>query len=224
VGKGLTPLNCRRLAVMTILPMLTYGASVLVPTVRALKRLETTWRSVLRWVTNCFRSTPLAVLQAEVSFPPLALYIPSLRLRYAARIQAASSAYNPVTARTPETFYTFSNYREVSDHHLLHGRPNPSVNWNSNRRCVARLPIDDLCNALLTNSPTFSHEPNTIHPGLGLAIKKDILQLWQNSPLPDYYTFEINTRPHPHLSLDRFIAGLLCQMRTHKSYLAAHPS
>ncbi|KAH0609026.1 uncharacterized protein H6S33_001254 [Morchella sextelata] len=115
VGKVLKPLNYRRLAVMAILIMLTYGASVFVPT-----------------VTNCFRSTPLAVLQAEASFAPLALYILSLLLQYAARIQAASSAYNPVTARIPVTFYTFSNYREPSHRHLLHIKPNPPVNWNSN--------------------------------------------------------------------------------------------
>lgn len=223
-GKGLTPLNCRRLAVMAILPMLTYGASVLVPSARALKRLETVWHSVLRWVTNCFRSTPLIILQAEASFPPLSLYIPSLRLRYAARIQAASPTHNPVTARTPPTFHTIHPYRAISHRHLLGGKPNPPVNWNSNRKGVARLPIDELCNALLTNSPTFAQNPTTINPTLGLSIKKDTLQLWKSNPLPHYYTFPISTRPHLHLALDRFIAGRICQMRAHKSYLAGHTS
>ena len=43
-------------------------------------------------------------------------------------------------------------------------------------------------------------------------------------PPPDYYTYPSRLDPHPFMGLDKFIAGRLHQMRTHKSYLAAHPS
>ena len=45
-----------------------------------------------------------------------------------------------------------------------------------------------------------------------------------STPPPDYYTFPCRLNPHPVMGLDKFIAGRLPQMRTHNSYLAAHPS
>ena len=41
-------------------------------------------------------------------------------------------------------------------------------------------------------------------------------------PLPAYYPFEPPCGPHPFMALPKFLAGRIHQMRSGKSYLAAH--
>lgn len=56
-GKGLPPFLARRLVVGVILPVLTYGADLLVPSTHMLTSLTTFWNRVLRWIANCFYLT-----------------------------------------------------------------------------------------------------------------------------------------------------------------------
>ena len=43
-------------------------------------------------------------------------------------------------------------------------------------------------------------------------------------PLLDYYPYPLLHSPHPFMGLGKFMAGRIHQMRSQKSYLAAHPS
>ena len=46
---------------------------------------------------------------------------------------------------------------------------------------------------------------------------------WKESrPPPDYYTYHLSLSPHSFMGLPKFLAGRLHQMRSGKSYLAAH--
>ena len=64
-GKGLSPHLCHRLAYCVMFPILSYGANLFIPTKGLLNKMEVHWRHVQRWVTNCFRSTPVPILAAD---------------------------------------------------------------------------------------------------------------------------------------------------------------
>ena len=50
-----------------------------------------------------------------------------------------------------------------------------------------------------------------------------LLADWRESrPTPDYYTYQLSLLPHNFMGLPKFLAGRLHQMRSSKSYLAAH--
>ena len=74
-GKGLTPYQCRRLAKAILLPTMLYGAEVFQPQATILSKMETMWRRVQRWITNCFRVTEIKALSAEACLMPIELYI-----------------------------------------------------------------------------------------------------------------------------------------------------
>jgi len=54
--------------------------------------------------------------------------------------------------------------------------------------------------------------------------KQLLLSDWSDAPAPPYYPYPPSTRPHPFMGLGKFVAGRIHQMRSGKSYLAAHPS
>ena len=52
-----------------------------------------------------------------------------------------------------------------------------------------------------------------------------LLQDWaKEDPTPLYYEYPPSLTPHPFMGLGKFVAGRIHQMRSAKSYLAAHPS
>ena len=53
-GAGHPPYLCHRLATSLIAPILLYGADLFTPSVGTTTRLDTFWRKVHRWTTNCF--------------------------------------------------------------------------------------------------------------------------------------------------------------------------
>jgi len=59
---------------------------------------------------------------------------------------------------------------------------------------------------------------------LKLRAKQLLLSDWSATPAPHYYPYPASTRPHPFMGLGKFVAGRIHQMRSGKSYLAAHPS
>lgn len=222
-GKGFTPANARKLATMAILPILTYGASALPPSAQALGKMTTVWSKVIRWVTNCFRTSNIHVLTAELAFPAIGPYTRSLHLRHAIRCSLASPAYNPVAARMPETFPMLSPYRAQSHRQLLNSvaRPSKPREWNdTNKNRRLPLPIDALAHLA---HPTVRRKLN--QRALREAIRYLLLSEWkQHDTLPDYYKFELQATPHLFMQMDKFIAGRIHQFRSHQSYLAGHPS
>ena len=75
-GSGLSPHLAHRLAISMLLPTLLYGANMMVRSRGMLTKMDVYWRQVQRWVSNCFRSTPIPVLAAEASIPPLLAIVP----------------------------------------------------------------------------------------------------------------------------------------------------
>jgi len=59
---------------------------------------------------------------------------------------------------------------------------------------------------------------------LKLRAKQLLLSDWCATPAPLYYPYPPSTRPHPFMGQGKFVAGRIHQMRSGKSYLAAHPS
>ena len=52
-----------------------------------------------------------------------------------------------------------------------------------------------------------------------------LVQDWiTDDPTPPYYEYPPSLSPHPFMGLGKFVAGRIHQMRSGKSYLAAHPS
>lgn len=188
---------------MVILPMLTYGASILPPSSKYISTLQKTWNSVLQWVTNCFRSTPSIILSAEVCFSPLALYMQSLHLQFVASIAHVSPASNPVTTRFPSSFTAISPFRVQSNCALLHGCPDLPKPWNSKfKRSVPLLPIDQVLNLLVP----FLDKDFQIYLNAKEAHSLLIKQ-WKDTPLPPYYTFTLLVKLDLFMNFDRFIAG-----------------
>ena len=96
---GLAPYMNPRLASGLILPILTYGADLLVPNSAMLNKMTVLWNRVLRWVTNCFLSTPVCVLPCEACLPPLDLLLPHKRRMAAFRMACSSPFINPAPAK-----------------------------------------------------------------------------------------------------------------------------
>ncbi|KAH0611643.1 uncharacterized protein H6S33_010908 [Morchella sextelata] len=219
-GKGLSPANCRKVALLAIRPMLTYGANVFTPT-SALREMNTFWNAVLRWTTGCFRATNNRVLSAEAKAPPLILYLHFLKCKFAIRILRASPLANPVTGRTDPHFPTTLRDRTFSHTALLRGRPNPPKKWNSRaKKGVAHTPIEHLCSLLLPLIEEGVDQGKMAH-----RAKQQLLDNWcTHFPTPTYYTYRLDTSPLPFTHLHKFIATRIHQIRSGKSYLRAQQS
>jgi len=61
------------------------------------------------------------------------------------------------------------------------------------------------------------------YPRLKLRAKQ-LLSDWSSTPAPPSYPYPPSMRPHPFMGLGKFVAGRIHQMRSGKSYLAAHHS
>ena len=121
-GMGLASYMNRRLALALILPILTYGPDLLVPNSAILSKMTVLWNRVLRWVTNCFLSTPVSVLPCKACLPPLDLLLPHKRKMGAFRKAYSSCLINLVAARLPPTFTShFDTTARDSLRHLLRG-------------------------------------------------------------------------------------------------------
>jgi len=63
------------------------------------------------------------------------------------------------------------------------------------------------------------------HQALRARARNMLLQDWAtDAPTPPYYEYPPSLTPHPFMGLGKFLAGRIHQMRSAKSYLAAHPS
>src|SRR5205807_3094755 len=103
-GMGLPPHICHRLASGLVFPILSYGADHFIPIKATLDKLSVFWNKVLRWVANCFSSTPVTILPCEVCLPPLQSLLPHKRKMAALRLACSCPSMNPAAARLPPSF------------------------------------------------------------------------------------------------------------------------
>ena len=105
------------------------------------------------------------------------------------------------------------------------------------------LPVDPLAHLTLPPLEGLSYTPlinSTLLPDLPALPSDEIMtnayralkrraqslmmEHWRSLPLPDYYPYPPPLSPHPFMGLGKFMAGRVHQMRSQRSYLAAHPS
>jgi len=206
------------------------------------------WHRVCRWITNCFSSTNLTCLHREACLPPLLILVRHQRRLAGLRLICSPPEINPATARLPKSVPTFSPHRATL---LARGKitSQPYLFFNLDWRSAP----DKLKNpryrhnvitALASAATPLVHDvatlpPISLHltdylplvPGvvpsyarLKLRAKQLLLSDWSATPAPPYYPYPPLTRPHPFMGLGKFVAGRIHQMRSGKSYLAAHPS
>ena len=249
-GIGLAPNMNRRLAWGLILHILTYGADLLVPNSAMLSKMMVLWNRVLRWVTNCFLSTPVSVLACEACLQPLDSLLPCEYKMASFRMACSSPLINLAVAKLPATFPSPSDTRARDWlRHLLRGlRQNYiPLRWDQQRPVPAvrfHLPINALYYTLRPVVAIAKTLP-LLHPhllpigarlppdpplgrsyrALKILLKGYLLQDWSlQSPPPLLYPYSPTLVPHPFMGLDRFTAGRIHQMRSGKSYLKAHPN
>jgi len=110
-GAGLPPYLCHRLATSLVAPILLYGVDLFTPSVGTTTRLDTFWRKVQRWTTNCFSATPIGILSVELCLPPVSLLITHRQRLAALRVVCSPPSVNPATARLHPSFPSLSAYR-----------------------------------------------------------------------------------------------------------------
>jgi len=117
-----------------------------------LTKMDVYWRQVQRWVSNCFRSTPIPILAAESCIPPLSAIVPHKRRMAALRLVCAAPTVNPAAGRLCPTFPSLLKYKAPDSHIGLGTRLPPNVmplSWKTNRphsKVRSHLPVDELAN------------------------------------------------------------------------------
>ena len=206
------------------------------------------WHRVCRWITNCFSSTNITCLHREACLPPLPVLVRHQHRLAGLRLICSTPEINPATARLPKSVPTFSPHRAAL---IARGKitSQPYLFFNLDWRSApdkAKNPRyqHNAITALANTAVPLVHDasplpPISLHltdylppvPGvvpshvrLKLRAKQLLLSNWSATPAPPYYPFPPTTRPHPFMGLGMFVAGRIHQMRSGKSYLAAHPS
>src|SRR5437868_4948785 len=153
-GSGLPPYLNRRLAMGLLLPILTYGCDLFSPNVTMQDKMTVFWNKVMRWITNCFSSTPVPILACEACLPPLFSLLPHRRRMGALRLACAPPEINPAASRLPPSFPSTSSHRAPDSNRFLtvglKGNYIP-LRWNQARPKPAvrsYLPIDGIVNLL----------------------------------------------------------------------------
>ena len=230
-------------------PILSYRADLFMPSKGLLNKMEVDLQQVQRWVTNCFRSTPVPMLAAEFCLPPLSVLLPHKRRMTALRLISSPTSINPASARLCRSFPALLKARAPDSHRALCTRLAPNVmpfNWRILRRSPllrTHLPVNALAHLTLPLLEGISFTPlinSTLLPVLPALPSDEIMtnaysalkrrakalmmKHWRSLPLQDYYPYPLPLSPHPVMGLGKFMAGRIHQMRSHKSYLSAHPS
>ena len=248
-GKGVSPQLCHRLAYCFMFPILSYGADLFTPTKGLLNKMEGNWRQVQRWVTNCFRSTPMPILAAELCLPPLTVLLPHKRRMTALRLISSPTSTNPASARLCRSYSALLKGRAPDSHQALCTRRDPTVmplNWKTplpSPLVSTHLPVDALAHLTLPLLEGRSFAPlikSTLLPDLPAlpideimtntynALKRRaqalMIEHWRSHPLSDNYPYPLQLSPDPFMGLGKFMACRIHQMRSQKSYQITHPS
>jgi len=249
-GAGLPPYLCHRLATSLIAPILLYGADLFTPSVGTTTCLDTFWRKVQRWTTNCFSATPTGILSVESCLPPVCLLVTYRQRLVALRMVCSPPSVNPATARLNPSFPSISVYRAPdSSRALTRGLSSVylPLHWKAPRPVPLirkHLPVDAVAHRTIPltlglsrmpmiNShlvcPAPALPPQSLMDSTYSALKKRMREklleeLSSLFPTPGYYLHSPALQPRPFMGLGKFVAGRIYQMRAGKSYLAAHPT
>ena len=157
-------------------------------------------------------------------------------------------AYTPsplstAAARLPSNFPFPFSFREPDSRRLVKSsKPlTGPLPWNAltETRIRTRLPIDDLAHLTLSFVPASGafpprlphlvpadygppHASSVSWPALKARVAIALKEEWETITLPPYYPFTPSLIPHHFMGLPKFLAGRIHQMRSGKSYLAAH--
>jgi len=210
-------------------------------------KLDVFWHRVQRWVTNCFSSTPVPILAIESCLPPLVLLIEHRQRMAALRVVCSPPEINPASARLHKSVPNRSSYRSPLCHRSLLVKLNPAycpLMWKTPQVTIRKhLPIDEIAHRtlpLLKDRLFFPSHNRQLVPTLSIppvdapldsyaALRKEsrtiLHRQWRSlAPPPPGYPYPPSLTPHPFMGLPKFMAGRFHQMRSGKSYLAAHPS
>jgi len=247
-GMGLPPYICLSLARSLLASILLYGSSVWNAPPSVMGPMSVFWHRVCRWITNCFSSTNLTCLHREACLPPLLMLVRHQRRLAGLRLICSPPEINPATALLPKCVPTFSPHcatliargKISSQPYLIF-----NLDWRSAPEKLKNLryrynAITALANAatplvhtVATLPPISLHFTDYLPPVprvvpsyacLKLRAKQLLHSDWSATPPPPYYPYRPTTRPHPFMGLGKYVAGRIHQMRSGKSYLAAHPS
>jgi len=247
-GMGLPPYLCLSLARSLLPPILLYGSAIWAPPPSIMGPMSVFWHRVCRWIINCFSSTNLVCLHREACLPPLPVLVRHQRRLAGLRLIGSPPEINPATARLLESVPTFSPHRAASTacgkitsqpclFFNLDWRPAPDKIKNPRYRHNAITALANAAAPLVEDVSTLP--PISLHltdylppiPGivpsysrLKLRAKQLLLSDWSETPAPPYYPNPPSMCPNPFMGLGRFVAGMIHQMHSGKSYLAAHPS
>jgi len=249
-GAGLPPYLCHRLATSLVAPILLYGADLFTPSVGTTTRLDTFWRKVQRWTTNCFSATPTGILSVESCLPLVSLLITHRQRLAALRVVCSPPSLNPATAHLHASFPSLSVHRAPdSSRALTRGLSSLYLprHWKTPRPVPPlrnHLPVDPVAHQTIPftfvlsrmpmiNShlvcPTPTLRPQALMDSTYSPLKKRVREAltkeWASLfPTPGYYLHPPTLHPRPFMRLSKFVAGRIHQMRAGKSYLAAHPT
>jgi len=202
-------------------------------------RLDTFWRKVQRWTTNCVSATPTGILSEESCLPPITLLISHRQRLVALRVVCSPPSVNPATARLHTTFPSLSTHRAPdSSPALTRGLSSVYLPryWKTSRPVPAmrnHLPVDAVADRTIPftlglsrmpmiNShllcPTPNLPPQSLIDNTCSALKKRIreklLAEWASLfPAPGYYQHPPSLTPRPFIGLGKFVAGRIHQMR-----------
>jgi len=248
-GLGVCPHLGHRLAFSVLFPILGYGADLFVPSKGLLSKMEVNWRKVQHWVKNYFVATPIPILSAEASLPPLAVLLPHKRGMATFRLGWSPRQINPASARLCRAFPSLLIFRAPDSHRSVCTRLDPNImplNWKTPRPSPptrTHLPVDAMAHLtlslirgrsfapLINSSVVLDLAPlrpdnvmKATYSSLKASARLLILDSWPlDHPPPPYYCFHLSLTPHPFMGPGKFIAGRIHQMRAQKSDLAAHP-
>lgn len=90
--RGFNPVNKRRLYVSNVLPVMTYGAQLWWhPQWKGMKwaahELQKAQSRAARWITGCFRTTPIGALEMMAALLPIRIQINKFMQRAALRVR-----------------------------------------------------------------------------------------------------------------------------------------
>jgi len=168
-GGGVRPFLCHRIASGLLLPILTYGADLLIPNYAALRGMNSFWHRVQRWRTNNFFSTATSILAREACLPPIRSYYRYRRPLAVLRVACAPLYANPASARLPQSFPSLSAFRaQDSSRHLTIGLSSVylPLNWRTETPSPAlrkHLPVDALAHLTLPLQEGLSCLPLVLH-------------------------------------------------------------
>jgi len=249
-GAGLPPYLCHRLATSLIAPILLYGADLFTPSVGTTTCLDTFWRKVQRWTTNCFSATPTGILSVESCLPPVSLLIAHRQRLAALRVVCSPPSVNPVTARLDPSFPSLSVHRAPdSSRAITRGLSYVylPLNWRTPRPVPPirnHLPVDAVAHRTIPFTFGLSRMPminshlvcptpflpqqslmDSTYSALKMRVRETLLEGWASLfPTPGYHQHPPALHPRPFIGLGKFVAERIHQMRARKSYLAADPT